>query len=137
MLLARRLFIALALLMVLMALAVALAPPPPEPVARERATRTQPDPTAATASRVVEARVFITDDAEPAVVEAAVGDTVRLEVHATTYEGVEIEQLDRFAALSPEAPATFDVLAERAGSFPIVLTESDREIGRLEVSRAR
>ena len=131
---ARRLLISLAVMMMVMALVVAVAPPPRNgPAVRETEVRGQaPVPTPA---RIVEERIFVTDeDADPVRVVTEVGELVRLEVHATDYDSVEVQGLDLFQALSPEAPATFEILIDREGSYPIVLLESEREIGSLDVN---
>jgi hypothetical protein len=130
---ARRMFLALALLMVLMALAVSLTPPPPSSSPREDRTAVRPG--SDTAQQFVDARLFVTEDSEPEIVEAEVGETIRLEIHGTDYDGVELRGLELFSAVSPEAPAIFEILAEESGRFPILLTESDRQIGAIEISR--
>lgn len=79
------------------------------------------------------------DPKKVSVVPVSLGDQLALTVKsAGEADLVEIPALGLFDAVSPEAPATFDLFADRAGDYGIRLVEADRLVGRIEVRpRAR
>lgn len=131
---ARRLALLLALLMLMSALAAQLAPRQSDSEG-ELTNRPAATPSPATAgdADLIE-RTIPAGEAEPAIVEAHVGDTIRLEVASDEPVSIELEQLDEIEVASPDGPARFEVFADRPGTFPIVVVETGREIGRLEIS---
>ena len=81
--------------------------------------------------------VVSTNAAQAETVAVSIGTTLRLTVQGDALDSVEIEGLDLSASLAPESPAIFEVLADRAGSYPLRLVEADRLIATLEVSPQR
>jgi hypothetical protein len=131
---ARRLLLLLAVLMLMAALAAQISPPP------ERLQRTDRDPlpsptatSAPVAGDVIEKTIQVGGDGS-AVVESSLGDTVRLTFESDSIATVEIEGLDKIENVQPESPAIVELYTDRAGSYPIVVLESAREIARLEVA---
>lgn len=72
----------------------------------------------------------------PETVDIAQGTRLRLAVEADVLDAVAIEELDRIAAVSPDAPAVFELKPDRLGTFDITLLEAGTTIGRLQVNRA-
>ena len=70
------------------------------------------------------------------VVRARVGDNIELTVTAREPDSATIDALGLTDASSPGAPAQFSFRADRAGTFPVRLTLSDRRAGRIVVSDA-
>jgi hypothetical protein len=133
---ARRLLLLLAVLMLMAALAAQISPPP------ERTTRSTPAPTpapevtaepAAPDPDVIAKTIPVGGDGT-VIVDASVGDNLRLTFESDALATVEIPDLDKVEAVQPESPAIVDLYLDRAGSFPIVVLESSREIARLEVA---
>lgn len=65
-----------------------------------------------------------------------VGDVVHVTAKAEADDVVELADLGIDVPVSPGAPATFDVIADRPGVFPVVLRYSGTRIGTLEVQPA-
>jgi hypothetical protein len=80
------------------------------------------------------ARIVDAAAGRQAVVRARVGDLLKLSVKAPSPDEVELVGLGRFQAVDESSPARFEFFLERAGTFPIRLQESDREIGELRVA---
>jgi hypothetical protein len=136
--LVRRLLLLLAVLMVLTVVAGSIAPPPqlsgPSP------TPTQPSiprtPRAAPARDPDRADVRATLSSSPRRparrIRARVGDSVAITVHANAIDTVELGELD-VEPVEPGIPAHFAVLADDAGSYPLVMLQAGRRIGTLVV----
>lgn len=135
----RRLLLLLAVLIVLTALAGSLAPVPGPP---EQAT---PTPTTAAIPRTPQASPAADPDrpdvraslnASPRTparrIVARVGDQVAITVRAQGIDSVELGDLD-VEPVEPGIPARFDLLADAAGSYPLVLLQAGRRIGTLVV----
>jgi hypothetical protein len=118
-----------AILMGLTALAAGLAPPPP------RGPQVRPSPTAgpyASGDAPVELRVDAAQEGAQSVAANA-GDEVHLTVSYDDLATVELEGIGVVRPVSADSPAEFDVLATE-GTYPIVLMESGRTVGTLEVT---
>ena len=136
--LGRRLLVLMAVLLGFTALATALAPRPTVTPQRGTATPSaQPRPPATSptpgASRVVTRTVNADAGARASRVRARVGDTVRLTVQGDVLDAVELVGLDEIEPIEPGSPARFEFLADARGSYPIVLQEADRRVGRIDV----
>jgi hypothetical protein len=129
---ARRLLIFVAVLMGLTALAAGLATPPP------RAPKDTEGPVIGTsvkpATPPVEATLSLS---EPRTIAVDEGDQLQLSVQGDALDAVEIAGLGQLQAIAPDTPAAFDILADRAGTYPIRLLGADRRVGRLRVTPAR
>lgn len=152
----RRLLVLVAVLMGLTALAASVpdrqpASPPPvtsappaataPPSASDPPTRETPPPAddddpnpSEGPSTVVRGELSADPNAQPRRVEARVGDIVRLRVRGNTLDAVLLPSLDRLEPVQPEAPARFEILAERPGTYPVTLVEARRQIGELVIS---
>ena len=128
---ARRLLLLFALLMLMAALAAQVTP---EPQPLDEPDGPPPAAVAGGEPKLIE-KTLQAGGSGRALVEAAVGDTVRLTVESDALATVEIQGLDRLEPTPPEAPARFEIYAAREGAFPLVLVESGREFARLSVSR--
>jgi hypothetical protein len=141
--LGRRLLLLVVVLMGLTAVAASLAPRPPGTSTPGTSSTRTPAPTitppdaAPVAGEVVEERLPAVPRGELPRLRLRVGDRLRLEVEGEVLDVVELRGLDRLEAIAPEAPARFELLAERPGRHAIVLTEADRRIGELQISAAR
>jgi hypothetical protein len=125
--LARRLLFALAVLLVLTAVAAALAPRETAP--REDAAAAPP-PTAQPARPAVEETLDAGASGQKVI--ARVGQNVTIIVESDELDTVELAELGT-EPVEPDSPARFDLLADAPGSYPLVLLESGRRIGVLEV----
>jgi len=70
------------------------------------------------------------------VVRARVGDNIELTVTAREPDSATIDALGLTDSAIPGAPAQFSFRANRAGTFPVMLTLSGRRAGRVVVSAA-
>jgi hypothetical protein len=135
----RRLLLLLAVLIVLTAVAGTIAPAPGPP---EQAT---PTPTPGAIARTPQASPAAEPDPpdvraslsssrhEPARrIMARVGDQVAITVRAGAIDSVELGDLD-VEGVEPGVPAHFDLVANDAGSYPLVLLQAGRRIGTLVV----
>jgi hypothetical protein len=125
----RRLLIALAVLIALTAVAAGVAPQQrvatdegPEQVSPGTELSGQPvERTLSTRARGADRRVAIEAGAE-----------LRLLVQGEEVDSVQLGDLE-VQPLDPESPATFDLVLDDPGSYPIRLLEADRTIGTLVV----
>jgi hypothetical protein len=132
---ARRLLLLLAFLMLLTALAAQVAPPPESVDGPATPTPTTERPRPAAEEPGLVQRTIRTGGAGVTIVEAQVANTIRLVVEGDALATVELKGLDQIEVVTPDSPAIFEVYADREGTFPVVVLESEREIARLEVSR--
>jgi len=65
-----------------------------------------------------------------------VGDIVHIEASAETDDVVDIPELGVDGPVSPGIPATFDVITDLPGTFPIRLRYGEKTLGTLEVRPA-
>ncbi len=135
--LGRRLLLLVAVLLATGAIAAALTPR--ELRKSSPTTTTAPPPsvangtggTPAGARQVI--RIVNAAGARPAVVRATVGDLLQLAVRVTSPEEVALVGTGRFATADADTPARFNFFLDSAGTFPIHLQESGRDVGRLVV----
>jgi Flp pilus assembly protein TadD len=130
---ARRLLIVMVVLLVLSSVAAALVPPPGERSTDEaEETTTQKRPAkAGTRGELVEATV----DAEtrrPERISVRAGDQLALTVEARAFHEVEIPSFGLLEPAEAGAPARFDLLIERPGSFLVRLGDRGRAIARID-----
>jgi hypothetical protein len=132
--LGRRFLLLVAVLMGLTALAASVAPR--DQLVREgdrRAGTPTPSATPEPAGDPERAPVArtISTSAEPARVTVRKGQILELTVTGPDVDSVQV--LDEIEALEEDSPALFDVMAEKAGEYPITLLDGDRQIGTLVV----
>jgi hypothetical protein len=136
---ARRLLI---LLLVLLAIStigtLAIDPPRDDDQATETQSEPAPPPTELTkapdAARQLEAAIDV-GEKKVKVLPIAVGDQLRLRVRSARADQVEIPALGLVEPVSADAPAIFDLLLDRAGSYEVLLVDAGRVVGRLAVTR--
>ena len=135
--LGRRLMVLMAVLLGLTALATSLAPRPR--VVRRPAATPPPAPTVAPRpaapprpARIVQ-RTLEADAAAPVVVNARVGDTIRLVIKGDVLDSVEIEGFDAIEPVEPDSPARFELFADERATSAIRLVDAGRRIGLLEI----
>jgi hypothetical protein len=132
---ARRLIAVLIVLLVISSFAAALTPPPQSEetttTATERTTAKASDPPGDGA--VIEKRIDA-GASDPVEIEAGVGDQLVLTVDVEKPSPIRIPGLGRSGFATQEAPARFDLLLRRGGTFAITLGEGE-VIGGLRVRR--
>jgi hypothetical protein len=135
----RRILVLVAVLMGLTALAASLTPAPqplrrgaqpPGAAATPQAAQTAPTP----GTRTVTAR--LSADGRPRRISARTGDTVTLDISAGAPDTVIIDDLAVSEPVDRDSPAHVEIYADTAGRFPIVLLDSGRRIGALEITGA-
>lgn len=135
--LGRRLLVLLVVLMGLTVLASSVAP-------RREAAPVQPAPSSTRAAdapprRASEERVSAERGRPPARIVVRQGDLLTLVVSSPARGAIALERveardgLDFLDAVDPVSPARFELLADRPGSYRILVVETDREIGTIEV----
>ncbi len=125
----RRFLLLIALLLGLTAVAASLVP-------RDRSSSPNAgEPSAAQpAGATTESRtetLTASEDPQRLVIER--GELIALEVSADERDAVSIPGLGLMDAVDPDSPATFTILADVPGDYPVELLEADRRIGTLEV----
>ena len=70
--------------------------------------------------------------AKARTVDAEIGDRVELIVDGATIDSVALGELS-MKSVEPGVPARFELLAETAGSYPVVLVNENRRIGTLVI----
>jgi hypothetical protein len=133
---ARRLLIIMVVLLVISSVAAALVPPPTERSTtedteeREAARDREGEPSGELLRQTIEAEA-----ARPERIAARVGDQLALTVNARAFRQVEIPSFGLLEPAEPGAPAHFDILLDRPGSFLVRLLESGRAIARIEARK--
>jgi hypothetical protein len=118
--------------MAVMALIASLAPTP------QRAPQTASTPPPRLTDQVdpdrpdVTATLTTANTAKPKTIQAQVGDQVQITVDSTQADTVELGDLDT-ETTEPGVPASFMLLADTPGKYPLVATNDERTIGVLEV----
>ncbi len=130
---ARRTVIVVIAVMATMALIASFAPAPrrpstPTPTATPRLVDV---PDVADAPDV-DATLTTSHDARPKTVEAELGDQVRIVVESTQPDSVALGDLST-QPVEPGIPASFELLADTPGRYPLVTSSDERTIGTLEV----
>jgi hypothetical protein len=139
---ARRLVIVMLVLLGISTLAAALLPPPKRrsvttaqgPKQKHERGRKGKAPPKASPGMLLVARMRIAHRA-PKTVRIERGDELQLGVAAPFGDDIEIPAFGRTAAVTPSAPAEFDLLAVRIGTFPVRAVESGRLAGRLLIGK--
>jgi len=70
--------------------------------------------------------------AKARTVDAEIGDRVELIVDGAAIDSVALGDLS-MKSVEPGVPARFELLADTAGAYPVVLVNENRRIGTLEV----
>jgi hypothetical protein len=141
--LARRLLILIAVLMGLTALTAGLAPrqveeqPQRTPTPAPQTAEPQP-PVDSAADELAEPGVVqhvidASPDAKPERITAHTGERVRITVEGDVLDSVELGDNVAIAQISPEAPASFELLPDKPGSYTITLVDEGRRVGRLVI----
>ena len=141
---ARRLVIVMVVLLALSTVASQLVPAP-----ERSAERTRPEPErkpreetgesgwtgyAQLPGSLITARLAISNKPQPPV-RVRPGDQLRLSVAGTLGQDIEIPAFGLTETMSPSAPARFDILIDRTGTFPVRAVESGRPVGRIVSTR--
>ena len=127
----------LVLLLVMSTVAALLAPAPRRPVNGESSTTT----TTTTTTRREPARGQIltatmnASGARPKEVRLRVGDQLTLSVRSDASDQVRVQGFGLIEAVSRQAPARFDIFADRQGDFPVRLLQAGQVAGNLVVRR--
>jgi hypothetical protein len=137
---ARRLVFVMLVLLLLSTLAAAFLPTPhkkqatpvPKPKHQAKARGHAPRPTNTGLLLVSRMRI---SNRPPKTVRIERGDELRLEVAAPFGDDVEIPALGLTGTVTPFAPAQFDLLASKIGTFPVRTVDSGRLAGRLLVGK--
>jgi hypothetical protein len=135
---ARRLVAVLVVLLILSTVAAVLLPAPREPIGSSTTTTTSTEATPSrpgAAGRLVHVR-FSADQA-PQTKRIHIGDELRLRVTSSRSDQVEVRGFGVVEAVNRDAAATFDLFADRRGTFPVVLMDARRTIGRIVVAPRR
>ena len=139
---ARRLLIVMLVLLGISTLAAALVPTPSsqegdEGTASETTETKPPDPLPI--GEGLRAEIEVGGNEIPVVGSrqkpVEVGDQLALKVRCDCSDLVEIPALGLVEAVSPEAPAHFDLLPLNPGSYGIRLVDADRVVARIEVEK--
>jgi hypothetical protein len=134
---ARRLLIVLIILLVISTIAAFLAPGPGND-ARPPATIGSTTTTTATArepapsGRLIRASIDADADS-PQTVRLRLGDQLSLRVSSRASDQLEIVGLGLVEAVDRDAPALFDVFADRPGSYPVLLLRADKTVGTIKI----
>lgn len=135
---ARRLIAVMLVLLFLSSLAAALAPVEPQRDETSTSTTTDPTPEAAFAGGDLVREKLVADPKDPPRIKAAVGDQLQLRVTSKRAATLVLVRLGPTEDVDPAAPALFDVLLDRKGTFPIKELETGKKVGEILVSpRAR
>ena len=140
---ARRLLIVMVVLLGLSTLAAALVPPPdpkpdrpPAQATREPGARGEEESGGGSEPRLVTARMRIANE-PPKVVAVRPGDQLELEVSGSVGEDIEVPAFGLTETMTPDAPARFDLIVDRPGSFVVRAVESGIVAGRIRSAEAK
>jgi len=70
-------------------------------------------------------------------IEVRLGDQLALTVRSGTADQVEIPALGQLEDVDPDAPARFDLLPRRTGTFEVRLIDARRQVARITVRDTR
>jgi hypothetical protein len=140
---ARRLLIVLLVVISVSTLAAALAPRP-EPDRNRTQTSDRIAPGKGGPERAEPARppgkafeAIVIDDGKGGSVRLQVGDQLTLTVRSRKTDQVEIRGLGALEPVAPEAPARFDLIADRPGRFPIRLADANRHLATIIIAKRK
>ena len=133
---ARRLVIVVLVLIAVSTVAAALAPRPIE----ERTTTTaEPEPPARTAPSLPPGRSIrrvLNAGSAPVTIALRVGDELSLVVRSQQPDQVEIPAFGLLEPVEADAPARFELIADREGSFGMRLLDAQRRIATIRIAPA-
>jgi hypothetical protein len=139
---ARRLLIVMLVLLGISTLAAALIPPQS---LRENATSTATTttatlPTATAPPQAPSGRSlgfkFKVDGRRVKVVQAEVGDQLRLQISSTRFGQLEVPAFGLVDTVGPDQPALFDLLVDRPGTIGIYYVGTNRLAAQIQVRKA-
>jgi hypothetical protein len=129
---ARRLIMVLLVLLFLSSLAAALIPVERSSTSDSSTTTTTQPATADTAGQLLVRRLDARDN-KPKTIRMRLGDQLQLSVEAGGPNQVEIPAFDQLEPVDLGSPATFDLLPDAAGRYPVKLVLGNRTVGRIVV----
>jgi hypothetical protein len=129
---ARRLIMVLLVLLFLSSLAAALIPIERSSDDETSSTTTTPSAGADTTGRLLTRRIDAGDQKQQTI-RMRLGDQLQLSVGAESPNQVEIPAFDMLEPVDRGSPATFDLLPDAAGRYPVRLVEGGRTVGRIVV----
>jgi hypothetical protein len=100
--------------------------------ARVTPTPTPPRPLTDPDAFDVSATLSTAPGAAARTVDAEIGDRVELIVDGAAIDSVAVGDLS-MKSIEPGVPARFEILADTAGAYPVVLVNENRRIATLEV----
>lgn len=131
--LARRLLLVAAVLLGLTLVVTALAPPPsPSPTPTNTAPSGGAEAPADAELEAVEVTLDTNDGQRD--VEVAEGDIVRLVVTSDEPDSIELRGFGLVRHVARDTPAEFEVYADEAGEYPLILLGPETTIGTLRVT---
>jgi hypothetical protein len=130
---ARRLIMVLLVLLFLSSLAAALIPV--ERASNDDSSTSTTTPPAADTDTGGQLLIKHLDagDAKPKTIRMRLGDQLQLSVAADSPNQVEIPAFGQLEPVDLGSPATFDLLPDAAGRYPVKLVSSNRTVGRIVV----
>jgi hypothetical protein len=132
---ARRLMIAMLVMLAIASLTAVLLPDPAErddPTTTTGAPRISADQSRRGAGRLVRATLEASVP-RPRMIRVDAGDQLALRVEADRAGQVEIGGFGQLEDVYPPAPARFNLLMNRPGTFPVRLLDPARTIGKIVV----
>jgi hypothetical protein len=132
---ARRLIALLLALLVVSTVAAALTTPAPERETQPPESESKREPGSRVAGRLIE-ETLDASAKHPVRVEARRGDQVALTVRSAAPGQVEIPAFGLLEDVEPGAPARFNLLPERTGTFDVRFAGAGRVIGLIVVRAA-
>jgi hypothetical protein len=131
---ARRLVAVLIVMLVLSTIAAVLVPAPRRPIGSSSTTTTTRSTTTNrgdSGGRLVTATINVNGPRRRPPVRLRVGDELRLRVVSTRPHQVVLGGFGIVEAVDRNAPALFDVFADRAGRFDVRLVSSGQSVGQV------
>jgi hypothetical protein len=131
---ARRLIMVLLVLLFLSSLAAALIPVERSSTSDSSSANTTTEPSAAAdAGGELLIRRLNASDKKPQTIRMRLGDQLQLSVAADSPNQVELPAFDMVEPVDLGSPATFDLLPDAAGRYPVKLVLGGRTVGRIVV----
>jgi hypothetical protein len=137
---ARRLLIVLVILLVISTFAALLVPPPGTDEDEGETLGSAPTGTvggpAPPRGQLVRASIDA-DRAQPRIVELELGDQLELEVRSQSFDQVVIGGFGLIENTGRDAPARFNLIADRIGRFAVRLLDRGETVGRIVIGGQR